>query len=240
MRVIPEINIMNGHCVKQGLGNNQYYEMVSHSPRKIAKMWEEQDANYLHIRDLDGLINGNVTNQEAIAKLINAVTIPVEVYSGVYSLKEVENMLHLGADRIVIGLSHTNLNFVREAVNCFGADRIAIHIEGNRGMQGATLSEKFSISDMIALMKKVFALGITRLECEGILEEGLSLSPNLDTVKRIQREAELDIIVSGGITTIKELELLHDARVYGVILDNALYERRIELKNAIELFDKGV
>lgn len=240
MRVIPEIDIMNGHCVKQGQGNSQYHEMVSHSPRKIAKMWEEQDASYLHIRDLDGLMNSDVTNQEAISKLISSVTIPVEIYSGIYSLKEVENMLNLGAERIVLGLSHTNLNFVREAVNSFGADRIAIHIEGNRGMQGVSLSEKFSISDMIELMKKVFALGITRLECEGILEEAFSFSPNLETVKRIQREAELDIIVSGGITTIKELELLHDAGVYGVILGNALYERRIELKNAIELFDKGV
>ena len=52
MKVVPEINIMNGHCVKQTKGNNHYSELISHSPRKIAKMWEEQGASYLHIRDL--------------------------------------------------------------------------------------------------------------------------------------------------------------------------------------------
>lgn len=240
MRVVPEINIMNGHCVKQLQGMGQYSEIVSHSPRKIAKMWEEQGASFLHIRDLDGIMTGHITNHEAIKKLIDFVSIPVEIYGGIYSLKEIENILNFGAVRVVLGLNRTNFNFLKEAVNSFGADKIAVNIEENRGLLGSRTSEKFSIGEMVEMVKKVMSLGITDFECEGIFQDAFSYSTNLEYLKRITDEKNVKLIISGGITTIKELELVHNAGIYGVILDDALYERRIELKNAIELFEKGV
>ena len=140
MRVIPAVNIMNGHCVKRGEGSYQYSEIISHSPRKVAKMWEELGATYLHVRDLDGIIAGHIVNHEAITKLINHVSIPVEIYGGIYSLKEIENVLSLGAKRVVLEFEHMNMKMIQDAVNNFGADRIVLHMEGRRqdcnGMSG--------------------------------------------------------------------------------------------------------
>lgn len=239
MRVIPKINILNGHCVKQLPGNDQYSEIVSHSPRKIAKMWEEQGASYLHIRDLDGLMSGHIVNHEAIKKLIHFVPIPVEVYGGIDSLKEVENVLGLGATKVVIGLNTTNYSFLKDVVANFGADKIALNLDGTHGISNTRPNDKFSITGMIELLKKVTGLGIRTIECEGIIQDKFTFAPNLDYLSRLKNESGLDVIVSGGVTTLKELELLHNTGAYGVILDSALYERRIELKNAIELFDKG-
>lgn len=239
MRVIPKINIMNGHCVKQLQGSYQYSEIVSHSPRKIAKMWEEQGASYLHIRDLDGLMTGHISNHEVIKKLIDFVSIPVEIYGGIYSLKEVENVLHLGAEKVVLNLDSASFNFLKEAVSSFGADKIVINLQGSQGRNHARTSEKGSIGDKIDLIRKVTALGIQTVECEGIIQEQFGFSPNLEHVSHLMKESGMNVIVSGGVTTIKELELLKNICAYGVILDEALYERRIELKNAIELFDKG-
>lgn len=240
MRVVPEIDIMNGHCVKQGKGSYQYTEIISHSPRKIAKMWEEQGASYLHIRDLDGLAAGHIMNHEAIRKLIQAVSIPVEIYGGIYSLKEVENILSLGADRVVVDQNQSNVNFLKDAVNSFGPERIAIHIHSGRGLQQNRQDGKYSIVDLAETLKKVLSLGISCIECENISENAFGLIADLDYLEHIIYEPGINLMVSGGIATVKELESLHNIGVYGVILGDALYERHIELKQAIELFDKGV
>lgn len=240
MRVVPEIDIMNGHCVKQGKGNFQYSEIISHSPRKIAKMWEEQGASYLHIRDLDGLIAGHIMNHEAIRKLIQFVSIPIEIYGGIYSLKEVENILNLGADRVVLDLNQSSISFLKDAVNSFGAEKIAIHINGGRGLPNIQSDGKLNLIDTAQMLKQAAALGICCIESENLSGDAFSFISNLEYLEHMIKEPGFNLIVSGGITTIKELESLHNIGVYGVILGDALYERHIELKHAIELFDKGV
>lgn len=240
MRVIPEINIMNGHCVKQLQGNYQYSEIVSHSPRKVAKMWEEQGASYLHIRDLDGLMTGHIRNYEVIKKLIDFISIPVEIYGGIYSLKEVENILHLGAEKVVLHLDSINFHFLKEVVNCFGADKIGINLQVSQGRNHAGTNEKGSIGDKMDLIHKVAELGIQAVECEGVIQEQFGFTSDFEYISHLMKESRMDVIVSGGVTTIKELELFQNIGAYGVILDEALYERRMELKSAIELFDRKI
>ena len=240
MRVIPEINIMNGHCVKQSKGSCHYLEIISHSPRKIAKMWEEQGASYLHIRDIDGLMTGNIINDEAIKKLVDCVSIPVEIYGGICSLKEVENMLNLGVNRIVLGLNYSSLHFVKEAAAYFGADRIAVNLKSIFGKNAGHPNGKISMTNMQDNLQKLISLGITRIEYENWMTDAYAFSSNLEYLSYIITETNLDFIVSGGVTTMKELESLHNIGVYGVILSSEIYEPRIELKYAIKLFDKGV
>lgn len=239
MKVVPEINIMNGHCVKQMKGSNHYSELISHSPRKIAKMWEEQGASYLHIRDLDGLMAGHIRNQEAIKKLIHDVSIPVEIYGGIYSLKEVENALNLGARRVVLGLNYNNQNFLKEAVASFGTDKIALNLKSYHGLPADQHREKLTSLELQDTMKRVLSFGVTNIELEDVLNDPYSFVPNFEYLAYMVQKTDLNFMVSGGITTIKQLESLHTIGVAGVILDDVLYERRIDLNYAIELFDKG-
>lgn len=243
MRVIPEINIMNGHCVKRGTKDYMYSEIISHSPREIAKMWEEQGASWLHIRDFDGVMAGHIMNHEVIKKLINHVSIPVEIYGGIYSLKEMENVLNLGAERVVLELEHMNMKMIQDAVNNFGADRIVMHMEGRSKTNAfrTTLhpAQKFGIAELLEILKRIASLGIHTVECDGVFQDTYSFVSNAEQMKNFWDAAGIHIVLSGGVFTIKELEYLESSGAYGVILDDVLYERRIELKQAIGLFEKG-
>ena len=239
MKVVPEINIMNGHCVKQTKGNIHYSELISHSPRKIAKMWEEQGASYLHIRDLDGLVAGHIRNQEAIKKLIHDVSIPVEIYGGIYTLKEVENVLNLGARRVVLGLDYNNQNFLKEAVASFGTDKIALHLKSYHGLPANQHREKLTMLDLQDTVKRVVSFGVTNIECEDVLDDPYTFASNFEYLAYMIQKTGLNFVVSGGITTIKQLESFYTIGVAGVILGDVLYERRIDLNYAVELFDKG-
>lgn len=239
MKVVPEINIMNGHCVKQTKGSIHYSELISHSPRKIAKMWEKQGASYLHIRDLDGLVAGHIRNQEAIKKLIHDVSIPVEIYGGIYSLKEVENAFNLGARRVVLGLDYNNQNFLKEAVASFGTEKIALNLKSYHGLSARQHREKLTNSELQETIKRVVDYGVTIFECEDVLNDPYTYTTNFEYLAYMVQKTGLCFMISGGITTLKQLESLHTIGVAGVILDDVLYERRIDLNYAIELFDKG-
>lgn len=239
MKVFPAINIKNGHCVK--LWPCQYYdaELLSYSPGKVAREWEEQGASMLHVVDVDGALAGHIVNGEAIKKLIKEVTIPVEVGGGIRSIKEMEMMLHLGASKVVIGTKAVgNPGFIRDVLQLFGAEQVVVAIDAKNGMVVVEGWEKVSHYNAVALAIKMRDLGVQTITYSDITRDGLQLGPNLEHIKEMVKATNLNIILSGGITSLKDLEMVFQIPVYGSIIDRALYEKRINLKEAIELFER--
>lgn len=240
MKLYPAIDIKNGQCVRLRQGQFQDVEIYSNSPVKIAKQWEQQGASYIHIVDLDGALAGHSVNEEAISEITEKVKVPIQVGGGIRTIKDIENKLNLGVSRVIIGTKAVeNPAFIKEAINAFGADRIVIGIDAKNGMVAIEGWEKVSNYNAVSLGIQMRDLGVKTIVYTDISKDGMLQGPNVEHTKEMVDATGLDIIASGGISSLKDLEMVNEIKVHGAIIGKALYENRIELKNAIDLFEKG-
>lgn len=241
MQLYPAIDIKNGQCVRLRQGQFHDVEVYSNTPAKVGKLWESQGATYIHLVDLDGALAGHSVNDDAIRAIIEEVIIPVEVGGGIRTIQDIEHKLSLGVSRVIIGTKAVeNPAFIREAISNFGADRIVVGIDAKDGMVAIEGWEKVSSYNAVSLAIQMKDIGVKTIIYTDISKDGMLQGPNVEHTKVMVEATGLDIIASGGISSLKDLETLGTINVQGAIIGKALYENRINLKEAIELFEKGV
>lgn len=209
--------------------------LYSNSPQKMAKQWEEQGAECLHVVDVDASFTGNHVNAGTIQSLIEHVSIPVEVGGGIRTIQAIEHILNLGAKRVVIGAKAAeNPFFVRDAVQLFGADKIVVFIDAKNGMVTVKEWEKPSNYNAIVLMRKMKDFGVTTIHYSDVTIQGQDVVLNLEHIKEVIQINDINVIIKNGISSMKDLEVIQQIGAYGVVIEDALYEDRICLKEAIE------
>lgn len=240
MQLYPAIDIKNGQCVRLRQGQFHDVEVYSNTPAKIGKTWEAQGASYIHLVDLDGALAGHSINDEAIREIVNNVTIPTQVGGGIRTIKDIENKLNLGVARVIIGTKAVeNPAFIKEAINAFGAEKIVVGIDAKNGLVAISGWEKVSNYNAVSLALEMKECGVKTIVYTDISKDGMLQGPNIEHTKLLADTTGLDIIASGGVSCLKDLELLRDIHIQGAIIGKALYENRMDLGNAIELFEKG-
>ncbi|HHU73482.1 MAG TPA: 1-(5-phosphoribosyl)-5-[(5-phosphoribosylamino)methylideneamino]imidazole-4-carboxamide isomerase [Clostridiales bacterium] len=238
MKLFPAIDIKNGQCVRLRQGNFQDVLVYSDTPSKIAKEWEAQGASFIHIVDLDGAVVGYSVNDDVIKEIIQTVTIPVQIGGGIRTIKDIDNKLSLGVNRVIIGTKAVkDPGFIKEALATFGPDRIVIGIDAKDGMVAIEGWEEISNYHAVNLALEMKKIGVSTIVYTDISKDGMLLGPNISHTKEIVDVTGLNIIASGGISSLKDLEMLEEINVYGAIIGKALYENRIELKKAIDMFE---
>jgi phosphoribosylformimino-5-aminoimidazole carboxamide ribotide isomerase len=242
MKLYPAINLKNGHCVMLRQGQFHDAEVYSHLPSKVAKNFETLGASFIHVVDLDGALAGRAINADVIREIVDAVSIPVQVGGGIRTIKDIENMMNLGVKKVVIGTAAANNPaFVKDAINTFGEDRIVVSIDTKNGMVAIEGWEKISTYHALSLAVEMKKIGIKTIIYSDIIRDIQLQSPLMDNIKDIVSISELNIIISGGITSMKDLERFSAIKgIYGVIVGKAIYENKINIKRAIDLFEKGV
>jgi len=239
MKLFPAIDIKNGQCVRLRQGQFQDVLIYSNSPLKIAKQWEAQGASFIHIVDLDGALVGHSVNDEVIKAIVAQVKIPIQVGGGIRTIKDIENKLSLGIERVIIGTRAVeNPAFVKEAIATFGADKIVVGIDAKNGMVAIEGWEKVSDYFAISLALTMKEAGVKTIIYTDIAKDGMLQGPNIPYTKEMMQATGLNIIASGGMSSMKDLEMLQEIDVYGAVIGKALYENRIDLKTAIELYEK--
>lgn len=238
MILFPAIDIKNGQCVRLKQGSFQDMLVYSEMPLKIAKQWEAAGASFIHIVDLDGALVGHSVNEEVISSIVGEVKIPIQVGGGIRTIKDIESKLNLGVERVIIGTKAVkDPAFIKEAINTFGADRIVIGIDAKDGMVAIEGWEIISTYNAVALALEMKKFGVKTIVYTDITKDGMLQGPNLTHTKEMVDLTGLNIIASGGVSSLKDLEHLNDINVYGAIMGKALYENRIDLKMAINMFD---
>lgn len=238
MQLYPAIDIRNGQCVRLRQGQFHNQEVYSSSPVKVAKQWETQGASFIHLVDLDGALHGHGVNEEVIRDIASAVSVPVQVGGGIRTIKDIENKLNLGVNRVIIGTKAVeNPAFIKEAISNFGADRVVIGIDAKNGMVAIEGWEKVSNYNAITLALNMKELGVKTIVYTDISKDGMLQGPNVECTKEMVDMTGLDIIASGGVSSLKDLELVNQVGVHGAIIGKALYENRINLEEAIQLFE---
>jgi len=238
MKIIPAIDIKNGQCVRLRQGNFNDVYVYSDAPLKVAKEWEACGASYIHIVDLDGALVGHSVNDEVIKEIIKNVRIPVQLGGGIRSIQDIEQRLNLGVSRVIIGTkAATDAGFMKEAVEIFGADRIVAGIDAKDGIVAVEGWEKFSHYTAVSLAMEMKKAGVKTIIYTDIARDGMLKGPNMHYTAEIIEKTGLNVIASGGISSLKDLEVLKEINVYGAVIGKALYENKINLRKAIAMFE---
>lgn len=238
MQLYPAIDIKNGQCVRLRQGQFQDSQIYSKNPIEIARLFVSQGASFIHMVDLDGALVGFSVNDTVFKEIAGEINIPIQVGGGIRTIKDIENKIELGINRVIIGTKAVeNLAFVKEAVKEFGSDRIVIGIDAKDGMVAIQGWEKVSSVSAIDLAMQVKDIGVKTIVYTDISKDGMLLGPNVEQTKELSDVTGFDVIASGGVSSMKDLELIAGSGVHGAIIGKALYEKKVDLAKAIELFE---
>ena len=237
MKLYPAIDIKNGQCVRLQQGLFDATTVYSNEPFEVAKQFEAVGAKFLHIVDLDGALQGMGANDEALAQIIKNVTIPLEIGGGIRTMQDIEHRLNMGVTRVILGTKAVESpEFVKEAIATFGADKIVIGIDAKDGMVAIKGWETISNVDAVTLALSMKDLGVKTIIYTDISKDGMLCGPNLVQTARMVEATGLDVVASGGVSSMEDLEQLENVGVEGAILGKAIYEKRVDLKVATERF----
>ena len=238
MQLYPAIDMKNGQCVRLRQGAFKDITIYSDAPEKVAAHWQEKGASFLHLVDLDGALAGYSVNEEVIRRIADTVSIPIEIGGGIRSKEAVERMLDLGVRRVIIGTKAAeHPEFLRDMVRTFGEEAIVAGVDAKDGMVAVEGWEKVSsltAQDLCLTMKEY---GVRHIVYTDISRDGMLSGPNVEATRKLTEETGLDIIASGGVSCMEDLKCLHEAGIRGAIIGKALYENRIDLAEAVRLYE---
>ncbi|RKD32927.1 1-(5-phosphoribosyl)-5-[(5-phosphoribosylamino)methylideneamino]imidazole-4-carboxamide isomerase [Thermohalobacter berrensis] len=235
MIIFPAIDIKKGNCVRLKQGNFKDITVYSNSPSDIAKRWEVEGARYLHIVDLDGAVGGLNKNIKSIEEILKTVDIPIQVGGGIRNRASVERMLSLGVKRVILGsLAVRNKQLLKELVEDYG-ERIIVSIDAREGQVAVDGWKKVSSINSLDLIKELESMGLKTIVYTDILRDGMMKGPNFEIYKTLQEKTEVNIIASGGISSLDDVKRLKNMGVYGCIIGKALYTGKVSLKGLLEV-----
>jgi phosphoribosylformimino-5-aminoimidazole carboxamide ribotide isomerase len=240
MQLYPAIDIKNGKCVRLFQGQFDQETIYNEHPYDVAKQWEDLGATYIHVVDLDGALDGQWVNQEAMQKIIDTVNVPIQTGGGVRTLDDIKQRLDLGIERVIIGtMAIKNPDFVREAVQRFGSKHIAVGIDAKNGKVATHGWEQVSDIEAVDFARTMKAMGVEVIIYTDISKDGTMAGPNIEQTKALVDATGMDIIASGGVSKMQDLENTQAIGVQGTIIGKALYLNAIALDEAIATFERG-
>ena len=233
MRIYPAIDIKDGQCVRLLRGSFDNVTVYGNDPAEMAKKWQAEGGEFIHVVDLDGALKGHGVNAEAIKKICESVSVPVQTGGGIRTMEDIEAKLACGINRVIIGTKAvSDSEFVRRAVEKYG-DKIVIGIDAKDGMVAIEGWEKTSEWKAVDFAKKMEEIGVRTIVYTDIATDGTLQGPNVQAMKEMADSVDVDIIASGGVGSIEHIKALLTTGVEGVIVGRALYTNSVDLKEAI-------
>lgn len=238
MQLYPAIDMKGGKCVRLTKGDFGQEKVYSDTPADMAKLWVSQGADFLHLVDLDGALAGHSVNEAAIRAIAEQTTgVRLQLGGGIRTRENVKSMLDLGIGRCIIGTrAAQHPEFIRELVEEFGPEQIVVGIDARDGMVATEGWEKTSSLPALELCLKMKEFGARHIVYTDISRDGTLTGPNVSFTKMLTDKTGLDIIASGGVSSMEDLEVLSECGIQGVIMGKALYEKKISLPEAVARF----
>ena len=238
MIIIPAVDIKNGKCVRLFQGRMDEETVFSDDPAAMAKRWEDEGAEMIHVVDLDGAVEKSPKNLTSIRKIIESVNAHVQVGGGIRNEKTVRMFLDLGIKRVIIGtVAIQEPKLVKDICKAF-PDQIVVGIDSRNGLVAIEGWTKTTQIKSIDLAKQFEDCGVAAINFTDIHRDGMQTGPNIDETRRLAEAVSIPVIASGGVSTIEDIINLMPLKavgVVGVITGRALYSGSLDLKSAIEI-----
>lgn len=233
MYIYPAIDLYNGECVRLIKGDFNQKTVYSSQPVDMAKSFMAAGASKLHVVDLNGAESDNNANYEVVKRIVEEVDMAVQVGGGIRSLKSAEKYLSIGVDRVIIGTKALeDPDFLTQLIKKFG-DKLVVAVDGKDGFVAINGWKDQSKMPIMTFIGQLQEIGVKRILCTDISRDGLLQGSNIDLYKEIQRNYNMELIASGGISSIEEIKTLREEGMFGAILGKALYEKKFTLEEAL-------
>ena len=236
MKIIPAIDLMNGEVVRLFKGDPNQKTVYSKNPVEIAKKWEDSGADMLHLVDLDATI-GLGENYEIIREISKNISIPVQVAGGLRDITKIANTLDF-AERVVIGTLAMQLKqseqeqILLEMISQFGKQRLVVSIDHVNGEIVTHGWQKNTGVKLLNATNEFTNDGFSEFLTTNVSKDGTLEGPDIMSLKQICQINGTNIIASGGISKLEDVEEIKKCNPYGVILGKALYEGLISIEEA--------
>lgn len=233
MNIFPAIDLYGGKAVRLYKGDYAQMTVYSDTPYEVALDFERQGAKFLHLVDLEGAKSGLTPNLETIKAIIEKTDLFTEVGGGIRNIETVRTYLNAGVDRVILGTAAvTDPEFLKAAVSEYG-EKIAVGADikdGKIAIKGWTETADYTVDSFFEYIESV---GVKTVICTDISKDGAMAGTNLDLYRRLLDRFNIDLVASGGVSSMNDVKALREMNIYGAILGKALYVGGIDLAEAI-------
>lgn len=238
MIIFPAIDIRGGKCVRLLKGDFNQETVFSDSPADMARKWQAQGAEYLHLVDLDGALAGSSQNLAAIKEILQVVDIPTELGGGIRSMEQIDKLLTMGITRVILGsVAVKNPDLVREACAKYG-ERIVVGIDAKDGIVAVEGWGKSGDIGVVELAKKMKDAGVKTIIYTDISRDGTLSGVNVEATVKLAQESGVKIVASGGVKSLEDIKALKKQEavgIEGVIAGKSIYMGTLDLAAAIKI-----
>ena len=234
MNIFPAIDLYEGKAVRLYRGDYQQMTVYDPEPLNTAKAFEAAGAKYLHMVDLEGAKTGGTPNADTVRTIVENTGLFIELGGGIRSMEVVEKYLSIGVRRVILGTAAiTDGDFVQRAVDRYGA-AIAVGADVRDGFIAIKGWTEQSDMTLEAFMDTYQRMGIRTVICTDISRDGAMRGTNRALYADLQAKCAMNIVASGGVSTLEDVRALARMKLYGAIIGKAYYTGAIDLKQAIE------
>ena len=237
MQIIPAVDLMNSRVVRLTRGDPETMKAYEHfgDPVMVAKRWEKEGADALHIIDLDAALNRG-SNLGVIEEIVRVVKLSTQVGGGIRSLEAARTLLRMGVHRIILGaLAFNEPSGVAELLMNFGSERVVVALDYHDKkvkVKGWKTTTKLSVEEAAT---RFLHLGAEIFLVTSITRDGTLKGPDYDMLAKVCSYPHISVIAAGGVSSLQDLALLKQVGVWGVVIGKALYEGVFELREALKI-----
>ena len=235
MYIFPAIDLYEGKAVRLYKGDYAQMTVYSDDPVSVARDFAAQGARFIHLVDLEGAKSGTTPNLETVRAIVKATDLFAEIGGGIRSMETIETYLDAGVKRVILGTAAvTDEDFLYRATRAFG-ERVAVGADikdGKIAIRGWTETSDLSPD---AFCRRMQQLGVETVICTDVSKDGAMQGANHALYRMLSDEFDMQIVASGGVSSIEDVRRLADLGLYGAIIGKAYYTGAINLAEAIEV-----
>ena len=235
MIIFPAIDLFSGKAVRLYKGDYSEMTVYSNNPIEIAERFVSAGATHIHMVDLEGAKDGTTPNIKIVEEITKKTGLFVEVGGGIRNMETLDKYMSAGVGRAILGTAAvTNEEFLREAVEKYG-EKIAVGADIKDGfvaISGWTEKSEYTVDSFFLKMQ---GLGVSTIICTDISRDGAMRGTNLDLYRELSEKYSMQVIASGGVTSLDDVRALAEMNLYGAIIGKAYYTGAIDLDLAIRI-----
>ena len=235
MLIFPAIDLYEQKAVRLYKGDYEKMTVYSNDPLSVAKDFERAGATWIHMVDLEGAKFGTTPNLDVVKSIVENTQLSVEIGGGIRNMETAAAYLNAGVSRVILGTAAVNdPAFLQNAIEKFG-DKIAVGVDLKDGMVAIKGWTEITSETADSFCEKMQNYGVKTIICTDISKDGAMQGTNLELYRKLSKAYSVDIIASGGVSTMEDVKSLREMELYGAIVGKAYYTGAIDLKEAIKI-----
>lgn len=234
MLILPAIDLYEGKAVRLFQGDYARMTVYSDDPVEVARGFAEAGAEWVHVVDLEGARTGETPNLELVRRVAKETDLHVEIGGGIRNMATVARYFDAGVSRVILGTAAvTDPGFAAEAVGSYG-DMVAVGVDIRDGVVAIRGWTEHTALDAFDFCRTLQGIGVRTIICTDIRRDGAMRGTNRELYQRLASQLHLNIVASGGVSSLEDVRALRELGIYGAIIGKAYYTGDIQLAEAIE------